>query len=410
VRAPGIEIDLATTDAARALRDELRSWLAEHLTDEFRVPALRDPTGASGEQFELRRAWQRVLHSGGWAGPHWPREYGGRGVSVREYAVYLLECARVGAPDPVNVIGLGMVGPTLIAHGTPAQQGHLAGILSAEEIWCQLFSEPDAGSDLGAISTRAVPHDDGGWIVNGQKVWTSWGTEGDRGLLLARTGQPGFGGLSCFLIDLRAEGVTARGIRQVTGDSHFSEVFLDGVRLPADALVGELDHGWSVASGTLTHERTTAILPRYATTLAAAAALLEVAGRTGATGSGRDEAVRLWSQAQTMVLAGYRGLAQAEDGLAAPASSLIQRLRWGLLNQRIFELAADLAGWAALDPSTPLGGLLLAARGWTIGGGTSQIQRNMLAERVLGLPREVKVRSPAETEKPWSTPPITSHA
>lgn len=391
MRASGIEVDLATTDAARALRDELRGWLAEHLTDEFRVPALRDPTGASGAQFELRRAWQRVLHAGGWAGPHWPSEFGGRGVSVREYAVYLLECARVGAPDPVNVIGLGMVGPTLIAHGTPAQQRHLAGILSADEIWCQLFSEPDAGSDLGAISTRAVPHPDGGWTVTGAKVWTSWGVEGDRGLLLARTGGPGFSGLSAFLIDLRSPGVTARGIRQLTGDSHFSEVFLDGVRVPADALVGELDRGWTVASGTLTHERTTAILPRYATTLAAAAALLEVVGRTG---PGRDEAVRLWSQAQTMVLAGYRGLELAELGTPAPAASLIQRLRWGLLNQRMFELAADLAGWEALDPTTPLGGLLLASRGWTIGGGTSQIQRNMLAERLLGLPREIKVQTP----------------
>jgi alkylation response protein AidB-like acyl-CoA dehydrogenase len=392
VKASGVEVDLATTAEARALRDELRAWLAEHLTDEFRVPALRDPTGASGEQFALRRAWQRVLHAGGWAGPHWPVEYGGRGAGLREYAVYLLECARVGAPDPVNVIGLGMVGPTLIAHGTPEQRKHLGGILSAEEIWCQLFSEPDAGSDLGAISTRAVPHDDGGWTVTGQKVWTSWGVEGDRGLLLARTGGPGFGGLSCFLIDLRAPGVTARGIRQVTGDSHFSEVFLDGVRLPADALVGELDQGWAVASGTLTHERTTAILPRYATTLAAAAALLEVAGRTGTAGAGRDEAVRLWSQAQTLVLAGYRGVELAEHGQPASAASLIQRLRWGVLNQRIFELAADLAGWEALDPSTPLGGLLLASRGWTIGGGTSEIQRNMLAERVLGLPREVRAR------------------
>jgi alkylation response protein AidB-like acyl-CoA dehydrogenase len=255
-----------------------------------------------------------------------------------------------------------------------------------------LFSEPDAGSDLGAISTRVVPRTEGGWIVNGQKVWTSWGTEGDWGLLLARTGGPGFGGLSCFLLSLRSPGVTARGIRQVTGDSHFSEIFLDDVRLPAHALVGELDRGWAVASGTLVHERTTAILPRYATTLAAAQTLLETAGRTGAVGAGRDEAIRLWSQAQALVLAGYRGLELAEHGDPAPAASLIQRLRWGVVNQRIFELAADLAGPEALDPTTPLGNLLLASRGWTVGGGTTQIQRNMLAEKVLGLPREIKPR------------------
>jgi alkylation response protein AidB-like acyl-CoA dehydrogenase len=389
VKASGVEVDLATTDAARAFRDELRGWLAEHLTEEHRVPALRDPTGASGEQFQRRRAWQRILHSGGWAGVNWPAEYGGRDASLREYAVYLLECARAGAPDPVNVIGLGMVGPTLIAHGTPAQRTHLAGILSADEIWCQLFSEPDAGSDLGAISTRATARPDGGWTVNGQKVWTSWGVEGDWGLLLARTGDPGFRGLSCFLMDLSSPGISVRGIRQLSGETHFSEIFLTDVRLPADALVGELNNGWAVASGTLVHERTTAILPRYATTLAAARELLVAAGASGSR-VGRQQAMRLWTEAQTLVLAGYRGIELAENGDPAPAASLIQRRRWGMLNQRIFELAADIGGPEGLDPELPFAHLLLASRGWTIGGGTTEIQRNMLAERVLGLPKELK--------------------
>ena len=396
MKASGLEVDLATTPASREFRNELQAWLAVHLTPEHRVPALRDPTGASGEQFQRRRAWQRVLHSGGWAGVHWPAEYGGRDATLREYAVYLLECARAGAPDPVNVIGLGMVGPTLIAHGTPAQRSHLAGILSADEIWCQLFSEPDAGSDLGAISTRATPHSDGGWTVTGAKVWTSWGVEGDWGLLLARTGDPGFPsglhGLSCFLLDLSSPGISVRGIRQLTGDTHFSEIFLDEVRLPADALVGELDKGWAVASGTLVHERTTAILPRYATTLAAARELLVAAGNSGSRVA-RQEAMRLWSQAQTLVLAGYRGIELAENGDPAPAASLIQRQRWGVLNQRIFELASDIGGPEDLNPELPFAHLLLASRGWTIGGGTTEIQRNMLAERVLGLPKELKASS-----------------
>jgi alkylation response protein AidB-like acyl-CoA dehydrogenase len=392
VRPDGIEIDLATSPGSRAFRDELRAWLAEHLTDEHRVPALRDPTGASGDWFQRRRAWQRVLHSGGWAGVNWPRAYGGRDASLREYAIYLVECARAGAPDPVNVIGLGMVGPTLIAHGTPEQRAHLAGILSADEIWCQLFSEPDAGSDLGAIATRATPHPDGGWRVNGQKIWTSWGVEGDWGLLLARTGPPGFGGLSAFLLDLSIPGITVRGIRQLSGETHFSEVFLEDVRLPPGALVGELNQGWSVASGTLVHERTTAILPRYATTLATARELLRIAGTHG-SGTARQEAVRLWSRAQALVLAGYRGIELAERGDAAPAASLIQRLQWGVLNQRMFELACDVGGLAALTPDQPFTHLLLASRGWTIGGGTTEIQRNMLGERVLGLPREQKVKS-----------------
>src|SRR2546423_7083388 len=322
-----LRADLATTPEPVAFRAELRGWLDGHLTDEFKGPgvrgapdgsaladpALADPTGAEGDAFQRRRAWQRVLHDGGWIGVHWPAEHGGRGATLAEYAVYLVTCAEAGAPEPANQIGLNMVGPTLIGHGTPAQQGLLPAILSADTIWCQLFSEPEAGSDLGAIRTRARRQADGRWVVSGQKVWTTLGPEAHLGLLLARTGEApsGFRGLSCFVVDMGAPGVTVRGLRQLGGQTHFSEVFLDDVVLPADALIGTEDGGWSVATDTLGHERTTAILSRHASTLHAASALVALAGRPGIGPLERNRAVAAWAEAQLFRLNGYRGVAVA---------------------------------------------------------------------------------------------------
>ena len=313
--------------------------------------------------------------------------------------MFLVTCGEAGAPEPVNQIGLNMVGPTLIGHGTPAQQALLGDILSAETIWCQLFSEPEAGSDLGALRTRARRQPDGRWVVSGQKVWTSLGPVADLGLLLARTGRAptGFRGLSCFVVDMRAPGVTVRGLRQMGGQTHFSEVFLDDVVLPADALIGPEDDGWSVATDTLGHERTTAILSRHATTAHAATALLGLAGQPGVRPPDRDRAVADWIEAQLFRLNGYRGVAAAVRGEASPAA-WTQRMQWGLLNRRIFETAAHLRGADALlldlgrdgADEDAWGTLLLASRGWTIGGGTTEIQRNMLGEKILGLPREPK--------------------
>ncbi|MGH9004996.1 MAG: acyl-CoA dehydrogenase family protein, partial [Acidimicrobiia bacterium] len=366
---------------------------------------LVDPTGAEGEDFERRRAWQRVLHAGGWVGVHWPAAHGGRSAGLMEHALYLLECAAAGAPEPVNAIGINMVGPTLIEHGTDEQLELLPGILSADAIWSQLFSEPEAGSDLGNINTRARPTDDGGWVVTGQKVWTSWGLVADLGLLVARTGShvgdtpgpgKGFRGLSCFVMDMRAPGVTVRGLRQMSDNVHFAEVFLDDVVLPPGALIGKENEGWTVASTTLAHERTTAILSRHATTLAAAARMLDLARRPGTPAALVDRALSVWSEAQIFCLNGYRGVAEAAGGSPSPATWL-QRMQWGLVSRRIFETAADLRGSASLlagDPDDPDAAdwnrLLLASRGWTIGGGTTEIQRNMLAEKILGLPREPK--------------------
>jgi alkylation response protein AidB-like acyl-CoA dehydrogenase len=400
-----LRAELAGTPELQALRDELSAWLAAHLTDDFRDPGARgvpgdiglvDPTGAEGENFERRRAWQRELHSGGWVGIHWPAAHGGRSAGLMEHAAFLLECASAGAPEPVNTIGINMVGPTLIEHGTDEQLELLPGILSADAIWSQLFSEPEAGSDLGAINTRARPNADGGWVVSGQKVWTSWGMVADLGLLVARTGEKGFRGLSCFVLDMRAPGVTVRGLRQMSDNVHFAEVFLDDVPLPPGSLVGKENEGWTVASTTLAHERTTAILSRHATTRAAAARMLDLARRPGTPAPLRDQALSVWSEAQIFCLNGYRGVAEASNGSASSAAWL-QRIQWGLVSRRIFETAQALRGSAALlaeDPDDPDAAdwnrLLLASRGWTIGGGTTEIQRNMLGEKVLGLPREPK--------------------
>lgn len=390
-----LRADLATTPELVRFRDELRTWLDRHLTDEFKSDPLADPTGAEGEAFERRRAWQRVLHHGGWVGVHWPAEYGGRGATLAEYALFLVTCGEAGAPEPINTIGLNMVGPTLIEHGTPEQQALLPGILSADTIWCQLFSEPEAGSDLGGIKTRARRQADGSWIVSGQKVWTSLGPAADLGLLLARTGDgpTGFRGLSCFVVDMHAPGVTVRGLRQMGGQTHFSEVFLDEVVLPADAVVGQPDDGWAVATNTLGHERTTAILSRHASTAHFASALLGLAGRPGVRPSDRDRAVADWIEAQLFRLNGYRGVAAAVRGDHSPAV-WTQRMQWGLLTRRLHETAAALRGADALlldGDDDPWGTLLLASRGWTIGGGTTEIQRNMLGERILGLPKEPKL-------------------
>jgi len=397
-----LRADLASTPELVKFRDELQAWLDRHLTQEFISDPLADPTGAEGEAFERRRAWQKVLHDGGWIGVHWPAEYGGRGATLAEYALFLVTCGEAGAPEPINVIGLNMVGPTLIEHGTPLQQALLPEILSAETIWCQLFSEPEAGSDLGAIRTRARKQADGRWAVSGQKVWTSLGPAADLGLLLARTGEAptGFRGLSCFVVDMHAPGVTVRGLRQMGGQTHFSEVFLDDVVLPADALVGAPDDGWSVATNTLGHERTTAILSRHASTVQAASALLGLAGRPGVRAPDRDRAVADWIEAQLFRLNGYRGLAAAVRGQTS-AATWTQRMQWGLLTRRLFETAARLRGADALllgdarnesdgRDDDPWGTLLLASRGWTIGGGTTEIQRNMLGEKILGLPRQPK--------------------
>jgi alkylation response protein AidB-like acyl-CoA dehydrogenase len=386
-----LPVELPGGSQLTAFRTEIRDWLALNLPADLKVPPLRDPTGASGAEFTKRLRWQSILHTGGWAAVHWPTEYGGRGAGLVEHAVFLAECAEAHAPEPANVIGLSMVGPTLIEHGTKAQPACLPLILSGEQMWCQLYSEPDAGSDLGMIRTAAT-RVNGGWSVSGQKIWCSWAAVADRGMLLARSAPGRLDGLTCFLIDMHAPGVDVRPMRQISGDEHFCEVFLDEVYVPDSQVVGEPGAGWTVATTTLTHERTTAIFARHGATIDAADQLAALLERGPVPEPLRDRAARLWSDAQLLRLTAYRGLSEIRsDNL--PAALFIQRLAWGRTNKAVFDLAIDVISEPPLldqvspDERADWNKLFLASQGWTIGGGTSEIQRNMLASRVLRMAR-----------------------
>ncbi|MFM8305053.1 MAG: acyl-CoA dehydrogenase family protein, partial [Actinomycetota bacterium] len=249
-------MDLTPTPEEAAFRAEVRDWLRANLPWEYGkgLPPRFDDLA---EEVAFGRDWQRRLAEGRWVGVAWPEEYGGRGVGAVEHFIVIEELARARAPELVGRIGINLVGPTLLAHGTPAQrQQWLTEILPAHHIWCQLFSEPGAGSDLAAVSTRAE-RSDGGWILDGQKVWTSYAQFADWGLCLARTNPdvPKHQGISAFAIDMRAPGVEVRPLRQITDEAEFNEVFFSGVFVPDDHLIGPPDEGWRVANSTLTHER-----------------------------------------------------------------------------------------------------------------------------------------------------------
>ncbi|MBX7160711.1 MAG: acyl-CoA dehydrogenase family protein [Acidimicrobiia bacterium] len=367
--------------------EELREFLDAH-----------PPPAARG--FDAERRWQEVLHAEGWVAPHWPVEHGGRGASFREYAGYVLELARVRAPQPVNRVGINLAGPTLLAHGTSEQRDrYLAPILAATEIWCQLFSEPGAGSDLASLTTRARRAGSGeGWVIDGQKVWTSYASEARWGILLARTGPPGSGhrGLSYFVCDMKAPGIEVRPLRQMTGESEFSEVFLDGVELGADALVGAEGAGWAIAATTLAHERGTAFpLKEQVVQKVFLDDLLAWARERGGeiTGMDRDRLARCVVDAEVfrfLNLAMLERLARGEE--PGPESSLV-KLHWSALSQRLHEAEITLWGAAgvAVAPGrdgTPPWREHLWSRAASIAGGTSEVQRNIVGERILGLPRE----------------------
>jgi len=249
-------VDLTPTPDEARLRTEVRSWLQEHLPWEYGrgLPPRFDDLA---QEVAFGREWQARLAGGRWVGVPWPEEYGGRGAGAVEHFIVTEELARARAPELVGRLGINLVGPTLLAHGTPEQKARwLPEILPARELWCQLFSEPGAGSDLAAVSTRAVPTE-GGWVLNGQKVWTSYAQFADWGLCLARTNTdvPKQQGITALAADMRATGVEVRPLRQITDESEFNEVFFSDVFVPDDRLVGPLHEGWRVANSTLTHER-----------------------------------------------------------------------------------------------------------------------------------------------------------
>jgi alkylation response protein AidB-like acyl-CoA dehydrogenase len=376
-------MDLTLSDSERAFRDDVRGWLAENHPG----PTPKEEDAA----FAFRRDWQRQLNERGWAGLSWPEEYGGAGATVVEQAIFYEEVARAGAPQMANTLALAMGGPTVIAHGTEDQKSRfLAPILSADEIWCQGFSEPQSGSDLASLKTRAV-RADGGFRVTGQKVWTTWAHKSKWCMLVARTTQdvPKHRGLTYFLLDMEQDGVEARPLRQITGEADFNELFLDGAFVPEENVVGGVDNGWSVAITTLMHERVGLAFALQVDVHIELRRLGELARSRGVADDPgiRDRLAQLHIEAQVLRLNAYRGLTGVmKRGAPGPEGSL-GKWHWAEVNQSLTELALDILGPEAQLVDHPWTYRFLRSRANSIEGGTTEILKNIVAERVLGLPR-----------------------
>jgi alkylation response protein AidB-like acyl-CoA dehydrogenase len=380
-------MDLAFSETEDAFRAELRNWLRQNHPG-------AEPEGDEAAHFAWRLEFQRRLHEGGWTGLDWPREYGGRGGSLTQSAIFYEELGHAEVPLPANVLGLLLAGPTVIAWGSEAQkERYLDPILSGEEIWCQGFSEPDAGSDLAALKTRAI-RDGDGWLVSGQKVWTSNAQHAKWCMLVARTDfdvPRKHLGLTYFLLDMDQPGVAVAPLRQITGESEFNEVFFDQAWVPDENVLGEAGDGWKVALTTLMNERAgigffaqvrlRQMLDRLIAT-AAARDLLADASIAAALGD-------LHVRTETLRLLAWKGLGAIErHGQPGPEGSLTKWL-WSETNQLLAQTAVDVAGSAGLaaGSASAWGFELLRARGNSIEGGTTEILQNVIAERVLGLPR-----------------------
>jgi alkylation response protein AidB-like acyl-CoA dehydrogenase len=376
-------VDLTLSPSEQEFRDELRSWLQENHPGE-------EPQG-DNEAFEFRRRWQRQLHDQGYAGLSWPKEYGGRGATLIEQAIFGEEMSRAKAPSAANVLGLVMGGPVVIAHGSEEQkQRYLEPILSAEEIWCQGFSEPDSGSDLASLKTRAVKSN-GDWVVTGQKVWTTFAHEAKWCMLVARTDQdvPKHQGLTYFLLDMEQDAVQVRPLRQITGEAEFNELFIEEARIPDENVVGGVGNGWAVAITTLMHERAGIGAASAASVKIALGQLVELAKERGVADDPliRQRIAQLEIEAEALRLNAWRGLTQImKTGVPGPEGSL-PKLQWAAVNQGLTELAVEILGPDGLERGTEWNYRFLRARANTIEGGTTEILRNIVAERVLGLPK-----------------------
>jgi len=374
-------------------RAEVRQWLADNLVGEFAALKGLGGPGREHEAFDERRAWNQHLAAAGLTCLGWPEAHGGRGLSVAHRVAFYEEYALANAPDKVNHLGEELVGPTLIAYGTPEQQQRfLPKILDVTELWSQGYSEPGAGSDLANVATTAEL-DGGQWVINGQKVWTSLAHWAQWCFVIARSekGSRRHAGLSYLLVPLDQPGVEIRPIIQLTGDSEFNEVFFDDAHTDADMVVGEPGDGWRVAMGTLTFERGVSTLGqqiRYARELSG---IVDLAKKSGAVDDPviREKLTRSWVGLKTM-----RSYAMATMDVERPGQDSVSKLLWANWHRELGEIAMDVQGKAGLLLD---GGqfdewqrLFLFSRSDTIYGGSNEIQRNIIAERVLGLPREAR--------------------
>ncbi len=377
-----------------AFRDELRAWLEEHPPPDL-------DAATTPEDAETLRSWQRTLRGGRWVGVNWPVEYGGRGATLAELAVYNAELARANAPPLLGRVGVSLVGPTLLAHGTAVQRERwMPRILAGDDIWCQLFSEPDAGSDLASLSTRADKRGDA-YVVSGEKVWSSHARWANWGIALVRTDATAapHRGISMLAIPMTAPGIDVRPLRQITGDSEFNEVFLDGVEVPTANLVGPEHGGWAVANTTLANERGAGFI--WKEQVLYELAIKRLWGTCRRRGRLDDPVVRqrlaqVWMEVELFRLHNTRTLARLDRGESIGPEASLVKVWWSDMSQRLADTAVDVLGPdALLMPEDELaldGGrwahAVLATRANSIMGGTSEIQRTIIGERLLGLPRE----------------------
>jgi alkylation response protein AidB-like acyl-CoA dehydrogenase len=391
-------VDFDDTPEEAAFRAEARGWLAAHarVRDSDTAPPVALTEAFSEEEVRHVReskAWQATLYDGGWAGITWPKEYGGRGGTPIQAVIFAQEQSHFDVPGSVFAQGIGMAGPALMAHATEAQKDRfLAPMLRGEEVWCQLFSEPGAGSDLAGLSTRAE-RDGDQWIVNGQKVWTSSAHFSDYGMLLTRTGEQGDRnrGISYFLVDMKTPGIDVRPIHQMSGSSHFCEVFMNDVAVPDANRVGPINGGWAVAMTTLTSERT------LISTLGGDrfARVLDLARQTGASRDPvlRQQLAKVFTGFELVKYLGWRQMTALSKGAEAGPESSVAKLGLSVLLGEMGDLVMSLQGTSGTvssdDPHVAyLTSLFVGQWSSRFGGGTEQIQRNIIGERILGLPRE----------------------
>jgi alkylation response protein AidB-like acyl-CoA dehydrogenase len=383
-------VDLRFSAEDEAFRAEVRGWLDEFLVGEYAQLGDAGGPGREHEGFEVRRAWERLLGEHGWIGLGWPAPYG-RGASLMQQVIFAEEYARAGAPHRVNHMGENLFAPTIIGCGSEAQKERfLPAVRNGDELWCQGYSEPNAGSDLANVATRAE-RDGDDWVITGQKVWTSLAHLADWCFVVART-EPGsarHAGLSYLLVPMRQDGIDIRPIVQITGTSEFNEVFFDGARTAAENVVGEPGDGWKVAMATLGFERGVATLAQQIGFARELDHVMDLARRTGAIDDPiiADRITQSWIELKVMRYTALRMLAEETPGVEASISKLL----WAPWHQRLGELAMAVRGEGALDLTDgeldELQRLYLFTRSDTIYGGSNEIQRDIIARRMLGLPR-----------------------
>ncbi len=387
------------SEQEESFRKDVRAWLEGNLPADLRGKAFAS-SRADREEVARLRQWQKTMCEAGYVGRDWPREFGGRDATLVEQVILYQELARAESPQIVNRGGVSMLGPTLMKYGTPAQQKRfLPRILTAEELWCQGFSEPNAGSDLANLQTRAV-REGGHYVVNGQKVWTSMAHVADWCFLLVRTdpAAPKHKGISFLLVDMKTPGITVRPLRQLTGEAEFNETFFDSVRVPVENLVGKENEGWGVAITTLAYERDLLTHIRHISLRNALHRLVRLVQerKRGGDPLVRQKVAALWIGEQALQLNGYRSLTRILRGGQPGPEGSTAKLFWSQLDQDLAQVATEVLGpysqvshgspWAPDDGQWEFYELLARASG--IRAGTSEILRNILGERVLGLPKD----------------------